>query len=91
MRWTNFKSDPRHPLLVTAFTIFGLGASKTTEMTSHATLEDLLQNADQLFDESKYQETLDVLNNFNVSSDRTDCDFVADLVQDSVWEDKGPI
>lgn len=36
-------------------------------MASNLTLADLLQNADQLFDESKYQETLDVLNNFEVS------------------------
>lgn len=36
-------------------------------MASKTTLVDLLQNADQLFDESKYQETVDVLNNFEVS------------------------
>ncbi len=53
-------------MLITAFTLFGLGASKTIEMASNLTLADLLQNADQLFDESKYQETLDVLNKFEV-------------------------
>lgn len=59
-------SSPKSPLLITAFTLFG--ASKTTEMASNHTLADLLQNADQLFDESKYQETLDVLNNFEDQS-----------------------
>ncbi|XP_037032033.1 regulator of microtubule dynamics protein 1-like [Bradysia coprophila] len=68
IRWLNFRVNPRSPLLITAFTLFGVGASKNTEMASNLTLADLLQNADQLFDESKYQETLDVLNNFEDQS-----------------------
>lgn len=63
LRWANFRNNPKSPLLITALTIFGFGGSKTTEMSSSHTLEDL-QHADQLFDESKYQETLDVLNKF---------------------------
>lgn len=51
--------------MLIAFTAFGFGTLKTIEMTSN--LVDLLQNADQLFDESKYEETIDVLKNFEVS------------------------
>jgi len=71
LRLLVLKNSPKHPLLITAFTVFGFGASKSTEMASKVTLVDLLQNADQLFDESKYQETLDVLNKFE---DQSNCD-----------------
>ncbi|KAJ6627051.1 Cathepsin L, partial [Pseudolycoriella hygida] len=68
--WLKLKNSSRPTLLITGFSLFGLSASpkEPAEMASNTTLVDLLQNADQLFDESKYQETLDVLNSFQDQS-----------------------
>lgn len=40
--------------------------SKPTMSSEKSALDDLLQNADQLFDENQYQEALDALNKYTV-------------------------
>lgn len=45
-----------------------LGVSKAKMSADNTTeLQDLLQNADQLFDENKYQEVVDILKKYPVS------------------------
>lgn len=52
----------------TPIALLGLGAStQQIKMTAeNSALDDLLQNADQLFDENQYQEALDVLKKYSV-------------------------
>lgn len=54
-------------MFLTAFTAFGIEASKTKEMSAKLSFVDVLRIADQTFDEHKYQESIDVLYTFEVS------------------------
>lgn len=50
-----------------AFLGFNSQPQKTKMSTEKTNLDDILQNADQLFDQNQYQEALDVLKNCSVS------------------------
>lgn len=45
-----------------------LGATKAKMSADNVDLSDLLQNADQLFDENQYQEVIDILKKHPVST-----------------------
>lgn len=56
--------------IVTPIAFLGLNSQSKQPIKMSTALDDILQNADQLFDENQYQEALDVLKKCAVSRPR---------------------
>lgn len=52
-----------------------LGATKAKMSADNTDVQDLLQNADQLFDENQYQEVIDILKKHPVSTNQLSINF----------------
>lgn len=55
-----------HWKIPTVLSLSLIGGAKAKMSTETSDLQDLLQNADQLFDENQYQEVVDILKKYSV-------------------------